>query len=125
MRPLAPVCLQSAAIVTPCIILLLFIYHRGADKSLARPGRKQPRKHVSDARYCNSIETRAVIKFFFVLQGKAPKEIHAILTEKLDCFLHDRAQDLSAPLFSSHSVHLPFFPVQCSHLHPTLHLHFV
>jgi len=28
------------------------------------------------------IETRAVIKFFF-LQGKAPKEIHAILTEKL------------------------------------------
>jgi hypothetical protein len=27
-------------------------------------------------------ETRAVIKFFF-LQGKTPKEIHAILTEKL------------------------------------------
>jgi transposase len=35
-----------------------------------------------DARDFNNIETRAVIKFFF-LQGKAPKEIHAILTETL------------------------------------------
>jgi len=35
-----------------------------------------------DARDFNSIETRAV-KFFFFLQGKAPKEIHAILTEIL------------------------------------------
>ena len=30
----------------------------------------------------NNIETRAVIKIFF-LQGKAPKEIHAILIETL------------------------------------------
>jgi hypothetical protein len=30
-----------------------------------------------DARDCNNIETRAVIKFF-VLQSKAPKEIHAM-----------------------------------------------
>ena len=35
-----------------------------------------------DARDFNNIETRAVIKFF-LLQGKAPKEIHAILTETL------------------------------------------
>jgi len=53
--------------------------YRGADKSLARPGRKQARKHVRDSRDFNNIETRAAIKFFF-LQGKAPKEIHAILT---------------------------------------------
>jgi len=33
-----------------------------------------------DARYFNNTETRAVIKFLF-LQGKAPKEIHAILIE--------------------------------------------
>ena len=47
--------------------------HTGdADKSLARPGRKEARKHVRDARDFNNIETRAVIKFFF-LQGKAPK----------------------------------------------------
>jgi len=33
-----------------------------------------------DARDFNNIKTRAVINFFF-LQSKAPKEIHAILTE--------------------------------------------
>jgi len=71
--------------------------YRGADKSLARPGRKQAQKHVTDARDFNNIEMRAVIKFFF-LQGKAPKEIHGILTEKLSCFLPGRAKDLSAPL---------------------------
>ena len=46
----------------------------------------------------NNIETRAVIKFLF-LQGKASKEIHAILTETLDCFLPGRAKDLSVPLY--------------------------
>jgi hypothetical protein len=35
-----------------------------------------------DARNFNNIETRAVIMSFF-LQGKAPKAIHAILTETL------------------------------------------
>jgi hypothetical protein len=50
--------------------------YRGADKPLARPGRKQARKHIRDARYFNKIEMRAVIKFLF-LQGKAPKEIYA------------------------------------------------
>ena len=35
-----------------------------------------------DVRDFNNIETRAVIKFFF-LQGKAAKEIHTILTETL------------------------------------------
>ena len=34
------------------------------------------------ARDFNNMETRAVIKFFF-MQGKAPKEIHAILKETL------------------------------------------
>ena len=71
--------------------------YRGADKSLARPGRKQARKHVRDARDFNDIETRAVIKLFFP-QGKAPKESHAILKETLACFLSVRAKDLSAPL---------------------------
>jgi len=36
-----------------------------------------------DARNFNNMETRGVIKFLFFLQGKAPKEIHAILTETL------------------------------------------
>jgi len=38
---------------------------RGADKSLARVGRKQARKYVRDVRDFNNIETRAVIRFFF------------------------------------------------------------
>ena len=85
--------------------------YRGADKSLARPGRKQARKHVRDARDFNNIETRAVIKFFFFPGGKAPKEIHSILTETLTCFLHGRTKDLSAPLYNVelqydiHTVH--------------------
>jgi len=73
--------------------------YQGVDKSLARPGRTQARKHVRDARDFNNIETRAVIKFFHFLQGKAPKEIQAILTETLAFFLPSRAKDLSAPLY--------------------------
>ena len=59
--------------------------HRGADRSLARPGRKQARKHVRNARNFNNIETRAV-KFPPPAQGMAPKEIHAIVTLTLDFF---------------------------------------
>ena len=81
-------------------IPLCFIWsiYRGAHKSLARPGREQIRKHVRDAHDFNNIETRTVIKFFFSYKAKAPKEIHAILTETLACFLPGRAKDLSAPL---------------------------
>ena len=68
----------------------------GADKSLARPGRKQSRKHVRNARDINNIESIAVIKIFF--RSKAPEEIHAILTETLVCFLPGRVKDLSATL---------------------------
>ena len=51
--------------------------------SLARPRRKQDRNHERDARDFNNIETRDGIKFFFSLQGKVPKKIHAILAETL------------------------------------------
>jgi len=78
-------------------------YTSGTDKSLARPGRKQARKHVRHARDFNNIETRAVIKFFFPLQGKAPKEIHAILTETLPCFPPGRTKELSASLYFPNS----------------------
>jgi len=78
--------------------LYLFVSYRGADKSLARPGRKQPRKYVRDARDFNNIETRASIKFFSPArqgaEGNSP-----ILTETLACFLPGRARDLSAPLY--------------------------
>jgi len=75
-----------------------------ADKVLARPGRKQARKHVRDARDFKNIETRAVINFFF-LQGKVLKEIQAILTETFACLLPGRAKDLSAHLY-----------IQCSYV---------
>jgi len=71
--------------------------YRGADKSLVQPGRKQAWKHVRDAHDFNNIETRTIIKNFF-LQGKALKEIHATLTETLACFLPGQAKDLSVPL---------------------------
>ena len=80
------------------------LIYRGADKSLARPGRKQARKHVRDARDFNNIETRAVIKFLH-LQDKAPKEIHAVLTEALACFLPGKTKDLSAPLYLFLYIH--------------------
>ena len=79
--------------------------YRGADKSLARPGRKQARKHVRNARDFNNVETRTVIRIVF-LQGKAPKEIHVILTEILACFLPGLAKDLSSPLYMEKSVHV-------------------
>ena len=75
--------------------------HRSADKSLARPGRKQAQKHVRDARDFSNIETRAVVKFIF-LQGKVPKEIDDILTETLACFIPGWAKDLTAPLYNNY-----------------------
>jgi len=43
---------------------MLLIFTRGANKTFARPERKQAQKHVRDERDFNNIETRAVIKFF-------------------------------------------------------------
>jgi len=78
--------------------LSILFHYPGADKSLARAGRNQARKHVRDARDFNNMETRTVIIFFY-LQGKARKEIYTILVETLACFLPGRAKDLSAPLY--------------------------
>ena len=39
---------------------------------------------------------RNKLQIFYSLQGKAPKEIRAILTESLTCFLPGRAKELSA-----------------------------
>ena len=84
----------SAERITFCGIL----YYRGADKSLTRPGKKQARKHVRDARFQQHRDASCHQVLFF-LQGKALKEIHAILTETKACFLPGRAKDLSAPLY--------------------------
>jgi len=81
--------------ITPCSLVHQYW---DAAKFLAWPGKKQARKHVRDVHNFNDIATRAVIKFF-PPQGKAPKEIHATLTETLACFLLGRAKDLSVPLY--------------------------
>jgi len=47
--------------------------YRGADKTLARPGRKQAQKHIRDALDFNHIETRAVIKFLFCKASRRRK----------------------------------------------------
>jgi len=63
------------------------------------------------------METRAVIKFFFFpLQGKALKEIHAIVTETLACFLPGQAKDLSTPLYidSFSTVSFSLYMQMCS-----------
>jgi len=78
-------------------MMLWYTTYRRADKSLARPGKKQAWKHVRDARDFINIETRSVIKLSSPLQGKGPKEIHAILTETLACFPPGRTKDLLAP----------------------------
>ena len=70
--------------------------YRGADKSLARLGRKQAR-NIPGTHAISTTSRRELSSSFFSLQGKAPKEIHAILTETLACFLPGRAMDLSAP----------------------------
>jgi len=75
--------------------------YRGADKSLARTGRKQARKHIRNARFQQHRDASCQI---FSLQGKAPKEIQAILAETLACFLPGWAKDLSAPLYNKNEA---------------------
>jgi len=40
------------------------------------------------------------------LQGKAPKEIHAILKYTLACFLPGQAKDLSAPQYIQDKINI-------------------
>ena len=57
--------------------------------------------NMSGMRATSKTSRRELSSSFFFLQGKAPKEIHAILTETLACFLPGRAKDVSAPLYIS------------------------
>ena len=53
---------------------------------------------MSGTRAISTTLRRELLSIFFPLQEKAPKEIHANLTETLACFLSGPAKDLSAPL---------------------------
>jgi len=54
---------------------------------------------MSETRAISTTSRRELSSRFVFLQGKAPKEIRAILAETLACFLPGRAKDLSAPLY--------------------------
>jgi len=56
---------------------------------------------MSGTRAISTTSRRELSSSFLFLQGKVPKEIHAILTETLACFLPGRAKDLSPPLYTS------------------------
>jgi len=53
---------------------------------------------MSGMRAISTTSRRELSSSFFSLQGKALKDIHAILTETLACFFPGRAKDLAAPL---------------------------
>ena len=69
--------------------------YRGADKSLAQPGRKQARKHVRDACDFNNIETRVVIKIFFPARQGVERNSRRSDRNISFFFLPGRAKDLS------------------------------
>ena len=71
---------------------------RGADKSLTRPGKKTSLEACQGRARFQQHRDASCHQVFFFLQGKAPKEIHAILRETLACFLPGRGKDFSAPL---------------------------
>jgi hypothetical protein len=56
---------------------------------------------MSGTRVISTTSRRELSSSFFFLQGNTPKEIHAILTETLACFLPGGAKDLSVPQYYS------------------------
>ena len=54
---------------------------------------------MSGVRVISTTSRRELHQVSCFLQGKTPKEIHAILAETLACFLPGRAKDLSVPLY--------------------------
>jgi len=64
---------ESVTLCTPCrcslnvahTLRLRLPHYRGADKSVARPGMKQARKHVRDARAISTTSRRELSSFFF------------------------------------------------------------
>jgi len=93
------------------------VFTGGADKSLARPGRETSSEAYQGRDRFQQLGDARCHQFFHALEGKAPKEIHAILTQTLACFLPGRAKDLSAPLYNDVQLvtsALKSSPVDCS-----------
>ena len=74
--------------------------YRGADKFLARPGRKQARKHVRlRARFQQHGDTSCHQVFFSPCKARQGTEENSRHSDRnISLFLPGRAKDLSAPL---------------------------
>ena len=83
----------------PVLGWTLHLRYRGADKSLARPGRKQAQKHDRDARDFNNMEPRAVIRVFYSCKAMCRRKFTPFW-QTLACFLPGRAKDLLAPMYN-------------------------
>ena len=79
---------------------------RGADKSLARPGKETGSQACQERARLQQHRDANCHQVFFFWQGKAPKKIHVILTETLACFLPGQAKDLTAPLYEYYNATL-------------------
>jgi len=66
---------------------MVVMFYRDADKSLARPGRKQAQKHVRDIRNFNNIEIWAVIKFFSSYKARCWRKFMPFWQKQLVSFL--------------------------------------
>ena len=75
----------------------------GADKSLARPEGNKLRS--MSGTHMISTTMRCELSSSVFPQGKALKEIHAILTETLAFFPPGWAKDSTAPLYCNHCIH--------------------
>jgi len=72
---------------------------------------------MSETRAISITSRRERSSSFLFLQGKAPKEIHTILTETLAYFLSGRAKDLiSTPVLHHLKIPAAFLFIMCMHV---------
>jgi len=84
----------------------------GADKSLARPGKKQARNNAMGARDFKNIEARAVIKFFFFCKARRRRKFTPLCQKR---YLVSFLVGLRA---FQHPCSICFFPATCSPIYP-------
>jgi len=92
-------CLDGRPVFIYAVFKDAVIIYRGAGCwYVLSPIRKETSSEACQGRARFQHRDTSWHQVFFSLQGKVPKEIHAILTEMLACFLPGRDKDLSAPL---------------------------
>jgi len=88
---------------------LCFVNVPGADKSFARPQRKQARKHVRRrARFRQHRDARC-LQDFFSCKARRRRNFISILKETLGCFFSGWADNLPAPLWDCIEIYVKKF----------------